>query len=204
MSVTRSRWRSLCTAIPRVERATICVTAIIEGQLQGENISDKQDVLDALGHYKGSLGKMTSEIKVGGDTRLWPVFHMTVGPARTAPSAGRRSASPAGVCGEKRKTGLPDGLLVFRFFELRLGFRRFLQRVEPFAEHVVNFVDDEERERVDVAANLLHTRNLIAGDDDVEHLFVTSRIAADAVQKRRAALQLSIESGWRCPAFRRR
>lgn len=52
----------------------------VEGQLGGESVTDKQGVLDALGHFKGSLGKLTADIKASGDPPLLPVFHLALGP----------------------------------------------------------------------------------------------------------------------------
>ncbi|KEO84251.1 sporulation protein YpjB [Tumebacillus flagellatus] len=52
----------------------------LDSQLQGETPTDKQGVLDALGHYKGSLGKLTAGIRAVDDPPLLPVFHLTVGP----------------------------------------------------------------------------------------------------------------------------
>ncbi|PWK15535.1 sporulation protein YpjB [Tumebacillus permanentifrigoris] len=60
----------------------------VEGQLAGEQVTDKQGTLDALGHYKGALGKLTSEIRVAGDPPLLPVFYVELGPATYGTACG--------------------------------------------------------------------------------------------------------------------
>lgn len=52
----------------------------VEGQLAGEQVTDKQGTLDALGQYKSSLGHMTAGIQVVKEPPLLPVLHITLSP----------------------------------------------------------------------------------------------------------------------------
>lgn len=52
----------------------------VEQQLAGEQVTDKQETLNVLGSYKGSLGALASTIKVVSEPPLLPVMHLTVGP----------------------------------------------------------------------------------------------------------------------------
>lgn len=52
----------------------------IETQLTGEQVTDKQATLDALGSYKGSIGNVAAQIQVVEEPPLLPVFHMTLDP----------------------------------------------------------------------------------------------------------------------------
>ena len=52
----------------------------LEGQFAGDQVTDKQGMLDALGQYKSSLGQMTAGIQVVQEPPLLPVLHVTLSP----------------------------------------------------------------------------------------------------------------------------
>jgi hypothetical protein len=60
----------------------------VEQQLAGEQVTDKQETLNVLGSYRGSLGSLASTIKVVSEPQLLPVMHLTVGPTLYVSSSG--------------------------------------------------------------------------------------------------------------------
>ncbi|MGZ4030984.1 MAG: sporulation protein YpjB [Tumebacillaceae bacterium] len=52
----------------------------VEQQVAGEQVTDKQETLDVLGSYKGSIGTLAAKINVVSEPPLLPVLHLTVGP----------------------------------------------------------------------------------------------------------------------------
>ncbi|MFD2171225.1 sporulation protein YpjB [Tumebacillus lipolyticus] len=52
----------------------------VESQLAGEQVTDKQGVLDALGSYKAALGHVTANRQSAEEAPFLPVLHLTLDP----------------------------------------------------------------------------------------------------------------------------